>query len=87
MINDVRAVLNRGEVNLLIQHLASAAIVNMLIAVTGVGNSCKEAEKSQRDNTKRELLLEELKYVARGIEIEIGGDVLPLCFHIMHSAH
>lgn len=87
MINDVRAVLKRGEVNILIQHLPSAATVHMLIAVSGVGNSCEEAEKSQRDNTKRELPLEELKYVARGIEIEIGGDVLPLCFQIMHSAH
>lgn len=41
----------------------------MLIAVTGVGNSYEEAEKSQRDNTKRMLTLEELEYVAQGNEI------------------
>lgn len=69
MINDVRAFLNSGEVNFLIQHLASAATVNMLIAMTGAGNSCEEAEKSQRDNTKRELPLEEPQYVAQGNEI------------------
>lgn len=70
MINDVRAFfLNRGEVNFLIQHLAWAATVNMLIAVTGVGNSCEEAEKSQRDNTKKMLTLEELQYIAQGNEI------------------
>lgn len=43
--------------------------MNMLIAVTGVGNSCGEAEKSQTDNTKRMLTLEELEYVAQGNEI------------------
>lgn len=69
MTNDVRAVLNRGEVNFLIQHLASAATVDMLIAATGVGNSCEKAEKSQRHNTKRELPLGEMKYVAKRIEI------------------
>lgn len=42
--------------------------MNMLIAVTGVGNSCEVAEKSQRDNTKRMLPMEELEY-AQGNEI------------------
>lgn len=53
--------LNTGEVNFLIQHLAWAATVNIFIAVTWVGNGCEEAEKSQRDNTKRMLTLEELE--------------------------
>lgn len=44
MINDVRAILNRGEVNVLIQHFASATTVNVLVAVTGVGTSFEEAE-------------------------------------------
>lgn len=70
MINDVRAFFFFWiEVNFLIQHLAWAATVNMLIAVTGVGNSCGEAEKSQTDNTKRMLTLEELEYVAQGNKI------------------